>query len=86
MLQVDWLTSTYSGLKLLETMAGSKDCQALFQTKAVQDMVNYLWRTSRPFFVYNYFISFFVLNYLPLLIMAFLMEGMENGGKDKHIV
>ena len=30
MLQVDWLTSTFSGVTLLETMATSNDCQKLF--------------------------------------------------------
>jgi len=59
-------------------MATDKDCHRLFETKAVQDIVNNLWRISRKYFVFNYFLSFFLMNYLTLLIMSVLIKVMET--------
>ena len=77
MQQVDWLTNTEKGLEFLKTMCYSDNCQILFTSKALQDVVNNLWRISRNFFVYNYFLAFAGLNFFPLLIMAFMIDEME---------
>lgn len=77
MQQVDWLTKTEEGQDMLKELVRNKDCQPLFQTKALKDIVNNLWRISRIHFVVNYFMTYFVLNFLPLLIMSFLIEAME---------
>ena len=78
MQQVDWLTNTKKGLDFLKIMSASDDCQILFKTKALQDIVNNLWRISRDFFVYTYFLEFACLNFLPLLIMAVMIDAMED--------
>ena len=78
MQQVDWLTKTEKGLEFLKTISESNDCQILFTTKALQDIVNNLWRISRYFFVYSYFLAFAGLNFFPLLIMAVMIDAMED--------
>ena len=77
MQQVDWLTNTEKGLEFLKTMSESDDCQILFTSKALQDVVNNLWRISRTFFVYSYFLAFAGLNFFPLLVMAVMIDAME---------
>ena len=81
--QVDWLTSTEKGLEFLKIMSMSDDCQILFTTKALKDIVNNLWRISHDFFIYNYFLVFACLNFLPLLIMAVMIDAMEY---DENVV
>ena len=37
-----------------------------------------MWEISRPFFVFDYFLTFFGLNFLPLLVMALMMKSIEG--------
>ena len=59
-------------------MASSEDCQPLYKTKAVKDIISNLWRISRDFFVYNFFLTFLFFNFLPVIAMAFMISAMDN--------
>lgn len=72
-MQVDWLIKESYGRKLLAQLAFNNECQPLFKTKSVKDIVDNFWNISRKYFVWNYFMCFFALNFLPLLIISFLI-------------
>ena len=80
MQQVDWLVKEKYGRKFIKKLVESDDCQPLFKTKAVQDIVGNLWRISRSYFVYNYFLTYFFLDFLPVVVMAIMISAMEKSG------
>ena len=78
MIQVRWLTATREGLKLIKIMTTSDDCLNLFEIESVQIFTNYLWNKSRDYFVVFYFLPYMICGFIPLLIMAFTMDLIEN--------
>ena len=41
-------------------------------------MTNYLWQESHSYFVIYYFLPFFILGFIPLMMIAFMMDMIEN--------
>ena len=44
MMQVNWVTSTKEGQKMIAVMTKSKDCLPLFETETIKTLTNYLWK------------------------------------------
>ena len=44
----------------------------------MKTFTNYLWKISRSYFVIYYFLPFFVLGFIPLMIIAFMMDMIEK--------
>ena len=73
MLKVSWLLRTSEGKKLVANMVNKEDCLELFKTGTVKIFVDYLWDTTKSYFLYIYFLPFILLGFVPLLVMAFMM-------------
>ena len=73
MLKVSWLLRTSEGKKLVANMVNKEDCLELFKTGTVKIFVDYLWDTTKNYFLYIYFLPFILLGFVPLLVMAFMM-------------
>ena len=86
MMQVDWLTSTEEGCKLLEVMTTSDDCLRLFESKTTQIFTNYLWKETRGYFIIYYFMPFIILGFLPLMTMSFMMRMVVSPDKSPGAV
>ena len=89
--EVDWLLPKHldeskgksgPGFKFLNVIANDPNCESLFDTKTMEVITDYLWQTSRYYFVYWYFMPFMVLGFIPLLIMAFMLNNMVDGAED----
>ena len=79
MMQVDWLTTEGSGgFEFLHELCDNYDrCLHLFKNKVTTQMVNYLWDGTKNYFIWFYFLPFLVLNFVPLVMMSFLMKKVE---------
>ena len=79
MIQVDWLTSPEVGMKFLEAICKDPNCLELFNTKTINALTNYMWKITRTYFIYQYFLPFLILGFVPLLMMSFSLQSFSNG-------
>lgn len=79
MMQVDWLTQKDSkGFEFLHELCQNYDkCLHLFKNKVTTQMVEHLWNGTKKYFLYFYFLPFLLLNFVPLVMMSFLMKKVE---------
>ena len=83
MLRVDWLTGEKNGLKFLSRM-GRHECLPLFQCQTLKDITLYLWKSCRTFFIYQYFLPYLLLCFMPLIAVCNLTERNPETDVNQH--
>lgn len=55
-------------------MCKSEYCLDLFKLRTVQDITNFYWSKCRGFFIAAYFMPFILFNFVPLIVIATIID------------
>ena len=77
MVKTDWLAKG-SGFKLLKNLVKYEECFEMFKSQTLQDVINFLWDHHSGYFIYWYFTPFLMLNFVPLVVMSFMILKIES--------
>lgn len=70
MMHVSWLTKSRSSIQFLENLTQSQNI-TLFANPNLQQLIIFMWEITRSFFIYQVFLPFMLLMFIPALMLGF---------------